>query len=261
MSTEMQVVDDAGVLISLNGSSIETVIENIITGHASLIGKNDEILADGLELAKKGMDLALPFLLHVIWTESRIEDTSKARQAQALFALRESSAWHPYADTISKGETQVPSWRSFVGKYLPMSYATCTARTNVISTFVNKLEWPIEKIAEIGMGKLQTARHAVEEQIEETGEIEPEMERILTEETHENLMHHLAGTSNPDKIGFSFNTADGTLWVHFPESICEGVAMAQIGQFEFHYPEGVSAQVWQDSIYKAVSALKATIEV
>jgi hypothetical protein len=255
----LQYVDGNGVIGQLTDIPIDRALEEIKSGSSKLMGNAEDILTDGLQLAEKGIALALPLLLSVIWTESHNEDIAKAREAAALYGLRMSCVWHPYADTIKKGDAFVPSWRSFVRDHLPLRYTTVTERTNSIDTYHKKLGWTIGEIADVGFAKLQTARHTVETQIAETGGIEPETERILKEETHEGVLAHVAGR-NEEKVGFSFNAGDGSLWVHFPESVCTGVAMAQIAQFEFHVPDGVPHDVWQTVIYRVVNAVRATVE-
>jgi hypothetical protein len=238
--------------------TVQALVEHVLLGEDVYKQDTETLLIDGAELAAQSDPQALPMLLSVIWRENRIEDIAKTRMAVALYALRMSPVWHPYAETIMKGGVSVPTWTSFVEKYLPsMRTGTTIERTLVIDTYYNKLGWPIEKIAETGFSKLQTARHTVEKQIAETGTIEPEMERILEEETHEGLLMHLAG-ANKAKIGFSYRVETGEFFVHFPEDVCAGQAMAHVMTLE-RVPDNLSPDLWQDTLNLIVSRLRCTV--
>jgi hypothetical protein len=237
--------------------TVQTLVEQVMAGEVPYVKDAEALLVDGIELAAKSDSTALPMLLSVIWQESRSEDVSKTRQAVALYALRMSDIWHPYAETITKGDVGVPSWRSFVRGYLPMKYGTTIERCLVIDTFHNKLGWPVDKIAATGFSKLQTARHTVEGQIAEGGDIEPETQRIIEEETHESLLAYVAG-SKP-RIGFSYRVPTGEFYVHFPQDVSDNLAMAHVLTLET-VPDGCNQQLWQDTLNLIVERLRCTIE-
>jgi hypothetical protein len=235
----------------------QEIVGLVVSGQTPFNKDLDVLLADGVELAAQSDPQALPMLLQVIWQQSKSEDLAKTYQAIALYAIRMSPVWHKYASTVGEGDLSRPSWRSFVRDYLPCKYQTVVERTNVIETFRTKLQWPVEKIAEVGFSKLQTARHTVEAEIEETGDILPETQRILEEETHENLLTHVAGKT--PKIGFSYQVTSGEFFVHFPSDICPDTAMAHVLTLE-PTPDGVSNDLWSTVLGLIVERMRATME-
>lgn len=237
--------------------SIQEIVGLVVSGQSPYDQETDALLASGVELAAQSDATALPMLLQVIWQQSRQEDTAKTYQAIALYALRQSSVWHGYAEQVGSGDTSRPSWKSFVRQYLPMKYVTATERCLAIATYHEKLGWPVEKIAEVGFSKLQTARHTVEAEIAETGDILPETQRVIEEETHEALLLHVAGKT--PKIGFSYRMHDGEFYAHFPEDLCPGTALAHVMTVE-DIPDGVSKELWLEVLSLIVDRLKATVE-
>lgn len=249
---------DTSRVAAVRTSIVDGLIGQVISGQSPYPKWDSaQLLARGCVLAERSDVRALPMLLAVCWQESKREDVAKTLQAAALYALRQSDVWHKYAEkSVSAGNVEKPSWHSFVRDYLPMKYVTTIERTNVIATYHEKLQWPVAKIAAVGFSKLQTARRTVEKEIEETGTIEPETERILTEETHEGVLMHVAGQA--EKVGFSYRVLSGHVYVHFPESVCASMAMAHIMTLE-RPPDGVAADVWQEALSLIVQRLRATI--
>ncbi len=226
----------------------------------------DKAILRAAAMAREGDAQALPTLLAVVWQQSGIEDDARLYQAEALWLLYQSGLWRPYADTVDMGGgLQVPSWKSFVTKYLPMRYATSVARVNVIQTFGVSLGWKHEDMRTIGLSKLQIARGLVQDEItvvEQDGSVRtdpsalsPQTMQAVRESTAQELVQYVAERRNKGGAlaagRFGYNPDSGLLllWV---DDLCY-----PLGRLNTEPPDGVDAAWWRDVIARAVGLLKA----
>lgn len=190
-------------------------------------------------------------ILSVIWAQSRAEDDAKFVQAEALRLLHASDVWYGYADWMTVGGKQQPSWRSFVMAYLPCKYVTAVERENVVVTYGQKLGWSPERMKETGMGKMTAARNLVEAEIE-AGGLTEETAEVLRSGSHEDVLYCVAQKKG-EAIGFSFNGATGelTAWLNELPFV--------FGRFDRQTPENVTEINWQAVLELAVKRLRATV--
>ena len=224
----------------------------------------DEALPLAAALVRGGDARGLPVLLTLIWAQSKAEDDARLWQAEALYLLYHSGLWRPWADVVDMGGgRQVPSWKSFVTKHLPLKYTTAEGRMLAFETYGMRLGWGHDEIRRVGLSKCQTARALVEDEITRVGpdgtvtsdasRLSPQTAQMLREGTASEVAEYVARQrGRRGEIGgtFSYNPDSGllVLWVDELSYV--------IGRLNTTPPDGMDNGWWQRQIGRVVRALK-----